>query len=151
MVRYPPLVLNSTQTHLCDTPFCNVSRDNCAIPTKTSTKEICDTIATSIARYDKYHCWASKLKIMTLAAPYCAIPRDYLSDTPLLRAIGFVVSQHDQLGAIPPPPHKRGISAILERYHIKQGKWVLYPLLRYYLEKVLRDWGGGGVYLALGR
>ena len=32
----------------------------------------------------------------TLVAPYCAIPRDYLSDTPLLRAIGFLVSQHGQ-------------------------------------------------------
>ena len=31
MVRYPPLVLSFTQTHLCDTPFCNVSRDTCAI------------------------------------------------------------------------------------------------------------------------
>ena len=31
-------------------------------------------------------------------------PRDYLSDTPLLRAVGFLVSQHGQLGAIPPPP-----------------------------------------------
>ena len=29
--------------------------------------------------------------------------RDYLSDTPLLRAIGFLVSQHGQLGAIPLP------------------------------------------------
>ena len=38
-----------------------------------------------------------------LVAPYCAIPRDYLSDTPLLRAMGFLVSQHGQLGAIPPP------------------------------------------------
>ena len=37
-------------------------------------------------------------------APYCAIPRDYLSDTPLLRAMGFLVSQHGQLGAISPPP-----------------------------------------------
>ena len=37
-------------------------------------------------------------------APYCAIPQDYLSDTPLLRAMGFLVSQHGQLGAIPPPP-----------------------------------------------
>ena len=68
-------------------------------------------------------------------APYCAIPRDYLSDTPLLRAMGFLVSQHGQLGAIPPPPFlsifllesmqsggaippplQRGISAILARY-----------------------------------
>ena len=27
---------------------------------KTSTKTFCDTIATSIARYEKYRCWASK-------------------------------------------------------------------------------------------
>ena len=40
-------------------------------------------------------------------APYRAIPRDYLSDTPLLRAMGFWVSQHGQLGAIPPPPFLR--------------------------------------------
>ena len=39
-----------------------------------------------------------------LLAPYCAIPWDYLSETPLLRAMGFLVSQHGQLGAIPPPP-----------------------------------------------
>ena len=29
-----PLVLSFTQAHLCDTPFCNISRDNCAIPHK---------------------------------------------------------------------------------------------------------------------
>ena len=45
--------------------------------------------------------WA---RAVALVAPYCAIPRDYLSDTPLLRAMGFLVSQHGQLGAIPPPP-----------------------------------------------
>ena len=39
-----------------------------------------------------------------LVAPYCAIPRDYLSDTPPLRAMETLVSQHGQLGAIPPPP-----------------------------------------------
>ena len=44
------------------------------------------------------------LCVLCLVAPYCAIPRDYLSDTPLLRAMGFLVSQHGQLGAIPPPP-----------------------------------------------
>ena len=27
----PPLVLSFTQAHLCDTPFCYVSRDSCAI------------------------------------------------------------------------------------------------------------------------
>ena len=40
MVRYPPLVLNFTQAHLCDTPFCNVSRDNCAIPHKNTHKRV---------------------------------------------------------------------------------------------------------------
>ena len=34
MVRYPLLALSFTQAHLCDTPFCNVSRDNSAIPHK---------------------------------------------------------------------------------------------------------------------
>ena len=37
-----------------------------------------------------------------LVAPYCATPRDYLSDTPLLRSMGFLVSQNGHLGAIPP-------------------------------------------------
>ena len=67
MERYPPLVLSFTKAYLCDTPFCNLSRDNCAIPIKTSTKEFCDTIATSIAHYEKYRCWASKLWSSSLA------------------------------------------------------------------------------------
>ena len=29
------------------------------------------------------------LEFLGLVAPYCAIPRDYLSDTPLSRAMGF--------------------------------------------------------------
>ena len=43
MVRYPPLVLGFAQAHLCDTcdtPFCNVSRDNCAIPHKNKHKRV---------------------------------------------------------------------------------------------------------------
>ena len=47
------------------------------------------------------------LLVLGLVAPYCAIPRDYLSDTPLLRAMGFLASQHGQLGAIPPPFSER--------------------------------------------
>ena len=45
------------------------------------------------------------VRTVHLVAPHCAIPRDYLSDTaPGLRAMGFLVSQHGQLGAIPPSP-----------------------------------------------
>ena len=78
--------------------------------------------------------------VEALSGPVLHDPRDYLSDTPPLRAMRFVVSQHGQLGAIhppplfsersplesmrsggaiPPPPHKRGISAILVPYHMK--------------------------------
>ena len=39
-----------------------------------------------------------------LVAPYRAIPQDFLSDTPLSRAVLFLVSQNAQVGAIPPPP-----------------------------------------------
>ena len=101
-------------------------------------------------------------RISTLVAPYCAIPRDYLSDTPLLRAMGFLVSQHGQLGAIPPPPFlsisplesmrsggaippppSKGLSQrYLRDTPRKQGKRLRYPPLRYYLERVLRDMGG---------
>ena len=104
-----------------------------------------------------------------LVAPYCAILRDYVSDTPLLRAMVLLVSQHDQLGAIPPPPflspsplesmrsggaippppHKRGISAILARYRIKnKAKWVRYPPSAIVSRKGIAQYGG---YLAVGR
>ena len=57
----PPLVLNFTQTHPWDTPFCNVSRAIVVPPHKNKHERVLrDTIATSIARYEKYRCWASK-------------------------------------------------------------------------------------------
>ena len=54
--------------------------------------------------FSSFPCEDAHTKHWALVAPYCAIPRDYLSDTPFLRAMGFLVSQHGQLGAIPPPP-----------------------------------------------
>ena len=45
-MRYP--ILQHIARYLYDTP------------PKKNTKEFCDTIATSIARYEKYRCWASK-------------------------------------------------------------------------------------------
>ena len=64
----------------CDTPpwYLVLHRHICAIPhfatyraiivrypiklIETSTKEFCDTIATNIAQYEKYRCWASKFR-----------------------------------------------------------------------------------------
>ena len=54
--------------------------------------------------FNQLSCTDLHLQCFNLVAPYCAIPRDYLSDTPLLRAMGILVSQHGHLGAIPPPP-----------------------------------------------
>ena len=76
--------------------------------------------------------------------------------------MGFLVSQHGQLGAIPPPPfserfplgeHSRSGGAIpppqkgylsdtcATPYENKANR-VRYSPLRYYLERVLRDMGG---------
>ena len=57
MVRYPPLVLSFTQAHLCGTTFCNISRDNCAIPPpqkKNKHERFLQSIVASIARYEKH-------------------------------------------------------------------------------------------------
>ena len=93
-------------------------------------------------------------------APYCAIPRDYLSDTPLLRAMGFSVSQHGQLGAIPPPPSlsvsflesmqsggaipplKRGISARPARYPMKTRQTGAIPSSAILSRKGIARYGG---------
>ena len=95
-----------------------------------------------------------------LVAPYCAIPRDYLSDTPLLRDMGFLVSQHGKLGAMPPPPFlsisplesmqsggaipplKRGISAILARYPMKTRQMGAIPPSAILSRKGIARYGG---------
>ena len=48
-VRYPPLVLSFTQAHLCNTPFCNISRDSCAIPHKNKHERVLRYYRKSIA------------------------------------------------------------------------------------------------------
>ena len=56
----PPWYLVSHK-HICAIPhFATYRAIIVRYPIKTSTKEFCDTIATSIARYEKYRCWASK-------------------------------------------------------------------------------------------
>ena len=48
--RYPPLVLSFTQAHLCDTPFCNISRDNCAIPHKEQARKSFAILSLQVSR-----------------------------------------------------------------------------------------------------
>ena len=61
--RYPPLAPSFTETHLCDTPFCNISPDNFAILRRNKHQiAFRDTIATRIAQYEKYRCWASNFR-----------------------------------------------------------------------------------------
>ena len=57
----PPWYLVSHK-HICAIPhFATYRAITVRYPIKTSAKEFCDTIATSIARYEKYRYWASKL------------------------------------------------------------------------------------------
>ena len=47
--------------HICAIPqFATYRAISVRYPIETSTKQFCDTIATRIARYEKYRCWASK-------------------------------------------------------------------------------------------
>ena len=56
----PPWYLVSHR-HICAIPHCATYRAIIVrYPTKTSTKEFCDTIAASIARHEKYRYWSSK-------------------------------------------------------------------------------------------
>ena len=62
MVRYPPPWYLVSHRHICAIPhFATYRAMIVRYPIRRSTKEFCDTIATSIARYEKYRCWASKV------------------------------------------------------------------------------------------
>ena len=148
MVRYPPLVLNFyTDTsvrypilqriarQLCDTPQ-KQARKSFAILSLQVSRDVTSIAAGPLRWGDLFaQHWCIDSGFQNLVAPYCAIPRDYLSDTPLLRALwGFwclkmanrvrypppflSISpvENMQSGAAIPPPLKRGISAILARY-----------------------------------
>ena len=49
--------------HICVIPhFATYRAIIVRYPIKTSTRKFCDTIATSIVRYERYRCWASKFR-----------------------------------------------------------------------------------------
>ena len=70
--------------HLAEPKALNLEKDYLAepwnagsfrvCPIKTSLKRFCDTIATSIARYERYRCWASKVaRCCAPCAPIAAL------------------------------------------------------------------------------
>ena len=104
------------------------------------------------------------------AHAHCALSGPVLRDTarpsqryPLLRAMGLLVSQHGQLGAIPPPPFlsvsplesmrsggaippsplKGGISAILARYPMNTRQMGAIPPSAILSRKGIARYGGG--------
>ena len=82
LVRHPPLALCFTQAHLCDTPFCNVSRDNCGISHKSKHARV--------LRYYHYKYRAiwnvSSLGLWVSVLLFSGEPRRTLTPTPLLSA-----------------------------------------------------------------
>ena len=55
----PPGALFYTDISVWHPILQRIARYLCDTPRKTSTEEFCETIAESIARYEKYRCWAS--------------------------------------------------------------------------------------------
>ena len=128
-------------------------------PTRNSPERVRDTIWTIPEKSGKHpgletprFSFSQKLKailsqdVFSLVAPYCAIPRDYLSDTPYCALWGFwclnmanwVRYPLPLFRAFPPwracevevrypPPPKRGISAILARYPMKTRQMTAIP------------------------
>ena len=105
-------------------------------------------------------------KTSALVAPYCTIPRDYLSDTPHIVRYGVFGAGHviDQFGAItpslffelsplesmrsggaipPPPPDKMGyLSDTCAIPHENKAKWVRDPLCDTISKRYCAIWGG---------
>ena len=93
-------------------------------------------------------------------APYCAIPRDYLSDTPYCTLWGFWCLNMANWVRYPPPPYlsvsplesmrsggaipplKRGISAILARYPMKTRQMGAIPPSAVLSRKGIARYGG---------
>ena len=104
-----------------------------------------------------------------LVAPYCTIPRDYLSDTPSIARYGVSGVSTWQIGCDTPSPFserfpfgehakwrcdtpldRKGISAILARYSMKTRQMGAIPPSAILSRKgIASDMAGGG-YLALG-
>ena len=78
-----------------------------------------------------------------LLAPYCAIPRDYLSDTPSPFSERFPLGEHAKSRCDTPPPHRRGISAILARYHMKTRQMAARSPSAIQSRKGIARYGGG--------
>ena len=111
MVRYPPLVLNLTQTHLCDTPFCNVSRDNCAIPHKKQVRKSFAILSLQVSRNMKSIAagplsseGATEAHLKFVGAAECRLPKSFMHHfltCPkfFIMAVGTILSESSLLCA----------------------------------------------------
>ena len=82
--------------------------------------------------------------------PYCALWGFWCLNMANWVRYPSAFSEHVPLGEhakwrCDTPPLKRGISAILARYPMRTRQLGAIPPRRYYLERVLRDMGGGGI------
>ena len=73
-----PLVLSSTQAHLCDTPFCNISRNNCAIQHLKSTTKSLALLSLPASRDIKTIAAGPLSLIFPVDLPWCAASKENL-------------------------------------------------------------------------
>ena len=127
----------STPPKWCDTPPWHLvsHRHICAIPhfatyraiivrypTKTSAKEFCDTITASIARYEKYRYWASKLK-----PPFAEPPKILQNSLQISRKISLPnIKKNQQRASAGAQGEEMRASLFLSRRKIAMGRKVLH-------------------------
>ena len=81
----PPSYMVSHR-HICAIPYFATYRAIIVrYPIQTSTKKFCDTIATSIAQYEKCRCWASKPKVWFEETKFGNSPKQPLMSTLLFQ------------------------------------------------------------------
>ena len=119
----PPWYLVSHR-HICAIPhFATYRAIIVRYPTKTSTKKFCDTVAASIARYEKYRCWASKegafRKPTKLGASIGTLMPYPPNLDPTRTSPEFIESELSAMG----PVQFRWPRGVAEKWFTKPGSW----------------------------
>ena len=83
--------------HLCDTPFCNTSRGNCAIPHKDKRERVLQCYRYKYRAIWRYRCWASKSRRANSYLVKLAKSCLKLSDHVLIRVGKFLTNMPVQV------------------------------------------------------